>query len=633
MLTDIRNRAASPVGFVILGLIALTFVLVGPTMSFTGQAYYARVNGIDVLPSDIEQTYQQQAAAFRSRFGELVPAVDQRLRAEAQEQVITQKVMESYVTDNRIVAAPDSIRERITDDPSFQADGQFSRDLYRETLAGAGVAPERFERQIGDSIALTQFRDGIAATSFVTPAELRQYIELQRETRTASYAVFPLANWVPAEAPSDERIAGYYDENVERFQTEESAQLSYVELSVDAIANDIVVDDAALETYFADVVENYRTDPERNPRHILITIDDGDEAGAETLAQSLTARARAGEDFAALATEFSKDGGSAARGGDLGWVRPGQFVGSVDEAVFAMDVDEIRGPVRSEFGYHVLRLDGVRDGGLPALSDVRDDVVRDYRRSQAELAFNDKNALLGDAIFDDPTLEELATAVGLDVQTVDNFTRASTALFLNNPDVTEAVFGEVGVRGAALSEPIEFDPGRVAVLRVDEFSPPQAKPLAEVRDEIVATIQRDDAFIARDVALAGLRASAADGEFATLAAELGGELAESTAVRRDQPGGVPGDLAATLFEERAPADGAVTYGRANGAGDDAIVFALEAVEPGDPGSLGVAEREALRRQLAQQTGLGDFAALVLTLRDEASINFGSLARQASDADL
>ena len=106
MLTDIRNRAASPVGFVILGLIALTFVLVGPTMSFTGQAYYARVNGIDVLPSDIEQTYQQQAAAFRSRFGELVPAVDQRLRAEAQEQVITQKVMESYVTDNRIVAAP-----------------------------------------------------------------------------------------------------------------------------------------------------------------------------------------------------------------------------------------------------------------------------------------------------------------------------------------------------------------------------------------------------------------------------------------------------------------------------------------------------------------------------------------------
>ncbi|MEO1037769.1 MAG: SurA N-terminal domain-containing protein [Pseudomonadota bacterium] len=635
MLTEIRNRFTNTVGLVIIGVIAVTFVLVGPTMSFTGQAYYARVNGISVQPAEVEQAYQRQAEDFRRQVGSIPPALDQRIRAQAQEQVITEKVMQSYLEENRIVAAKDSIVDAIRSNPTFQDGDRFSNELYRQTLAGVGMMPERYEQQIGQTLARGQLRDGISATSFVTPGELRRYIELTRERRQIMYAVFALDAWQSDDDPAAERIQTYFDENSDRFQTEATAELAYIELSVDELAASIDVSDSAISDYFDGISEDYRTDPERNPRHILITIDDGDEAAAETLAQSLTERALAGEDFAALATEFSKDGGSASQGGDLGWVRPGQFVPSVDEAVFAMAIDEIRGPIRSDFGYHVVRLDAIRDGGIPPLADVRAEVESDYRNAEAEQLFTDKNAQLGDELFDNPVLEDLAATLGVDVKVIDDFTRASGALFLNSPDVIASVFGDVPVRGAALSEPIEYQEGRVIVLRVNEFSPPATRPLADVREQIVATLKAGDAAAARATALGELLATSRNDAtvFVDAAAELGGEVFEAVTLERNQVGAFPGDLVDTVFEQRAPEVNRTAFGRANGSGDDAIVFALQTVSPGDPATLGAAERDALRQQLAQRGGISDLAAFILALREEAKVTFGSLASVPGESDL
>ncbi|MEM8981993.1 MAG: SurA N-terminal domain-containing protein [Pseudomonadota bacterium] len=635
MLTNIRNRLTGTLGIVILAVIAVTFVLVGPTMSFTGQAYYARVNGLDVDPNEIERLYQNQAVRVREQFGTITPDIEARLRADAQQQVITQKVLESYLADNRIVASPDAVREQIVNDPSFQEDGAFSRDLYRQVLAGPGLPPERYEQQVARDIALRQVSEGIGGTSFVTPAELRRFIELTFEQRTAAYAVFPLADWQADTDPDDSRIQQFYEDNAARYQTEASAALSFVELSVDDLAANVTVTDEILDNYFATVSENYRTDPERNPRHILITVDgETDDAAASALAASLTERALAGEDFASLAGEYSKDGGSASRGGDLGWVRPGQFVGPVDEAVFAMGVNDIRGPIKSDFGYHVVRLDGVREGGIPSLDDVRADVEADYRNIEAERLFEERADQMDDVLFDNPSLETLAGDLGLSVQVADPFTRATGARFLNDAAVFDAVFGDAAVRDATLSEPIEYQAGRRVVLRVDRFSPPATRPLDNVRDDIVATLKRDDALAARDATLATLLGTArAGGSFTDLVSEAGGTDPSDATMRRDELGTYPGDLVRAVFNAAAPADGVSSFGRATGDGDDAIVFALQSIAPGNPSDLSTAERDGLRQQLAQRLGFADISSLVLALRDDAKVSFGSLATVDPDAGL
>ncbi len=635
MLTEIRNRFTNAIGIAILAVIALSFVFVGVNMSFTGRGYFASVNGIDVQPGEIEVAYQRQAEAFRSQFGTITPELDQRLRLDAQEQVLTQAVIRSYFDDAEFAASDAAVAEIIRSNPQFSDNGTFSRELYEQALSFGGQLPAQYEQRIAESMQLTQLRDGIGGSSFVAPSELRRYIELTRETRTVAYAVFALDPWLPEAEPAPERVEAYYADNAARYQTEAAAKLSYVELSLDAVAAGLEVDEAALQTYYEGVRDNYLTESERNPRHILITVENNDDDAAETLATSLVQRVNAGEDFAALAAEFSKDGGTASNGGDLGWVRPGQFVGSVDEAVFAMDVDEVRGPIKSEFGYHIVRLDGVREGGVPALDEVRADVEADFRRQQADVLFDEKNARLGDELFDNPdALETFAENLALEIRTIDRFTRATAAVFQNSPDVVAAVFGENAVRGTTLSEPIEYTDDSVVVLRVDTFSPAATRPLDEVKTDIVAALQRDDARAARETALADIITSppAADALAAALT-ELGGEFTAENAVDRQALATLPGSLGRELFAARPPESGALTVGLAPGAGDDAIVYALSAISPGNPAAISEAEREALRRRIAEQRGIADLGAFVATLRDEADIKFGSLASTNTDADL
>lgn len=623
MLQRIRDRSSGWIAILILGLISVSFVFFGVNMDFTNAGFIAKVNGTEVSPLEVQRVYQNQAAQLRQQFGGQIPApIDQQLRQNAMDSVITGTVLRSYLDERGYRVSDANVQESIREIPLFIGADGFSYELYRQELTARGLTPSQFEVDQRDNLRISQLESGIAQTAFVTLSEVRRFIELNNETRTFAYAVFDPVEFRSTDTPSDEAVAAYYDANTEQFQTSEGASIAYVELTRDVVANQVEVTEESLQGYYESVAESFRTPGQRNPRHILIPVDD-DESAAESLASSLVTRLESGESFEELAREFSKDGGSSTAGGDLGWVQRGQFVGPVDDAVFTMAEGELRGPIKSEFGWHVIRLDGIREETVTPFAEVRDRVERQYRDEQASQRFIEVSNRLADGLFDNPDLDALAEAQGLEVRKVAEFSRADAALFANNAAATDAVFGENGVRGDALSDVIEIADDRLLILRVDEFRPATLRPLSEVRDSISESILGEQASAAAAVAASAVLDEVAAGvPLAESAANAGAVFTAEQSINRTAAD-VPATLVTALFAAPPPGVAAPVFDLTAGTGGEPIVFELSLVQPGRPTELSVADRDTERNRLVQDNGRAEFGAFIAELRDNADIEMGT----------
>ena len=633
MLYQIRETLGGKIALAILFVLAVSFVFFGVNMSFTSAGYLAKVNGEAISIFEVQQLYQNQASQYREQLGSLPAELDRQLQQMAVDQVITGTAVRTYLDDAGYRVHDDIVEKSIKEIPVFHNDdGIFERQIYRDFLAARGIPVTQFENDQRDNLRIAQLQQGIAETAFVTPAELRREIELVNETREYTAAVLERSRFVPEAEPSDEEIAAFYEDNPGLFQTEDSASISYVELTREAVAGKVEVTDDVLEEYFESVAASFEMPAERNPRHILIPVDD-DEDAARTLADDLKRQIDEGADFAELAKEYSKDGGSAVEGGDLGWVRQGQFVGPVDDAVFAMEEGEVRGPVLSEFGYHIIRLDGIREKRVPPLAEVRDRVERQYREDQAAQRFLSVSNALADALFDNPDLDELAASENLEIGTFDTFTRADGVMFANNEEVMSAVFGDDAVRGAALSDLIEVADDRQVIIRVNEFRPAATRPLGDVRAEIVERINLQRASEALEDAVEDLLARARSaGSLSDAVVDSETTIGEAVTIERNAADVSPA-LRAAVFDAPSPEDGVPVFGQATEANGDAVVFELGRVIPGRVTELSVADRDNRRRRLAERDGLSDFGAFVAFVRDSADVKLGSAQVFTTDDQL
>ena len=195
-------------------------------------------------------------------------------------------------------------------------------------------------------------------SAFVAPYELDRRYAIEKQEREIDYALIPASDYAASTSVTDEQVKRWYDENKQNYMLPETVNLQYVELTREHAESGIEVTEPALKEYYEQVKDRFTTQEQRHGRHILVTVGDGvDDAAARKKAEELTAKAKAGADFAQLAKENSKDAGSAQQGGDLGLATRDVFVGPFGDALFAMAAGEIRGPVKSEFGYHVIKLE------------------------------------------------------------------------------------------------------------------------------------------------------------------------------------------------------------------------------------------------------------------------------------
>lgn len=617
MLQQIREKFTGWIALLILGLIAVTFVFVGgANFAVIGNNYAAKVEGSEIGVAQFETAYRQQLDQNPS-WAQLPPEFKTQIRTRILELLIRERLVDLYLADKGYRVSDEQLMRAIQRVPEFQVDGRFDMATYQNVLLQNGYDPARFEAAQRNMMREDQLRRAIGATAIVTPAQYRRYLNLVAEQRLVSLARFDLDAIAAEIEITDEMVTDYYENNPTLFQTPEAADIQFIEVRRDAVAGGIEVTEEELEQYYLENQDRYLQDEQRQARHILILSEDDADA-AEAAARDLRARIDAGESFEDLAREFSMDGGTAGQGGDLGILTRTQLPGELGGAIFSMQEGEVDGPIETEFGFHVVRLDRILEQGPLSLEQVRGELLSELRERESESAFRELERALSDAVFDNAEMEAIAEMTGLELQAATGFTRQGGEPFGSNQAAIDAVFADSVYVDGMISEVVELDADRAAIFKLVSKREASRKPLAEVREEIVTALRDQEArSIVFDRASQLMQALDAGEEFATAAEAAGATVSGPQLVSRQDPE-IDQAVLYQVFMARKPGADAPTIGQVANSDGGYTVFALDAVVPGRPESIPVAERDVGKLQLTQQAGGAAYAAFVQALYEKAA---------------
>ena len=617
MLQNIRDKFTGGFAIAILVLIGIPFVFVGINYNFIGSTYAAKVEGEDIGVNQFEQAYRDQLERNPS-WAQLPDEYRMQIRRGVLDSLIRNLLVELYLTDKGYQIGNDQITAAIQRTPEFQVDGAFDKDTYFSVLAQNGFTPTQFEAAQRRGMRADQLQRAIGATAIVTPAEYRRYLNLVAEQRLVSLAKFELAGVAETIDVTEEMITAFYNDNETLFQTPESADIEFVELRRDAVASSMDVSEDALREYYEESKDRYLQDEQRQARHILILFDD-DEVAAEAKARELLARIQAGESFETLAGEYSQDGGTAGNGGDLGTLTRTQLPGELGSVIFSLNEGDLDGPIKTEFGFHIVRLDRILERGPLAFEQVRGELLTELREREVDGAFRELERRASDALFDAPDMQAIAAATGLEVQTVTGFTRTGGEPFGNNQAAIDAVFDSRVLHDGVISEVIELDANRSAVFKVTAYHEASRKPLADVRDEVIEAIRtREAEAIVMDKTEQLMKELDNGADFATAAEAAGATVSAPELVGRQNPE-LDQAVLFEIFTAKKPTQGNPVVARVANIDGGYTVYSLQAVMPGRPESIPIAERDAGKLQLAGQAGTADYRAFVQSLYDAADV--------------
>ena len=617
MLQNIREKFTGWIAITILAVIGFSFVFVGLNYSFVGNSFAAKVDGVDIGVGQFENAYREQLQA-NPQFAQLPEEYRQQLRSNILEQLIQQRVIDDYLDEAGYQISDEQVTAMVQRAPDFQVDGKFDIETYRTLLAQAGYEPARFEAVQRQSLRRDQLQRAIRGSALVSPAYYRRYLNLAAEQRVVTMATIDPAAVANEVVVSEEMITSYYDDNPMLYQVPESADIEYVEISRSDVAASVSVSEQDLQEHYDFNSDRYLQDEQRQARHILILFGDDEDAAREKAA-GLFARAQAGEPFEDLAGANSQDGGTAQNGGDLGVLTRSQLPGELGGSIFSMDEGEIVGPIKTDFGFHVIRLDQILERGPLPLEQVRGELTTELQDQQAESLYRELERKLSDALFDATDIRALAEAAGLDVKTASGFTRQSEEPFGASQAAVDAIFDESVLTGELLSVLAELDASRSAVFSVTNYVEATRQPLAEVHDVIAETLKSQEAEILMDEKADDMLAALAAGdEFAAAAEKIGASPAAPVAMTRNAED-ADQSVAVAVFTALKPTQGKPTTGSTRNSAGGFTVFSLDAVIPGRPEAIPLADRDAGKLQLADQSGIGDFVAFVQALRANADV--------------
>lgn len=607
MLQAMRDRVMGVLGWIVIGLIIITFALfgLGSYLQDNTRLYAARVNGVDITPQELQLAYQNQRASMEQMLGdafrpELID--DRQLKQQALDALIRRQLVLQAAESEGMAVSDQLLAARIHAIGAFQRDGQFDAGLYQDLLSRQGRTPTGFEYDMRLLLTGQQLTNGISASSFVTDAELARIYSLQQQKRSFEYITVAAESFKAAIEPDETDIRAYYEAHSDAFMTPQRVRLAYVRLNAETLGKGIEVDEQALKDYYEQKKAVLKTQEQRRASHILFPLAaDADEADVEKAreeAEGVLRQVREGADFAKLAGEYSGDPGSATLGGDLGYFSAGNMVPEFDKAVFSMQTGDVSDLVRSQFGFHIIKLVDIKLSEIPPLEKVRDELVEELRQRQIGDLYYEQIEQLTNTAFENPAnLDASADALDLKIQTSDWITADSGTGIGQYPEVRAAAFSEDVLESGNNSEPIEVGQSDAVVVRVADREAAHPTPLEEVRDRIVAELkQQRAAQAARERGEQLLEQLSAGKAMSELTGSDEFERSKAQAVARNAQGYSP-QLLRAVFSLPRPAEGAaVDKGIALANGDYAVVR-LNAVVDADPAAMSEAERSQLKQAL------------------------------------
>ncbi len=594
------------------------------SMDFFGpQTYGVKVNSTKVPLNEVTDAWREQQSQWLQRFGgELPDETRKLLQDNLLESLVRNALVAERTRDMGYRVPEERVREYVENEPAFQLDGKYNEQVAVSRLTQIGVSPERYLRDIRAGLQNAELQRAVQVSEFLTPTERNRLFRIEDEQREVRYALLPAARFAAGVTLDDAAIETYYQQNLPAYTTAESVQLQYAELRLDQVAANVVVGDTDLQDLYAQNRDRYVNPEQRRARHILVA-SSGSTTDAQALAkaESLLAEARAGKSFEDLARQSSDDSGSAAAGGDLGWSDRSAFVGPFADAVFAMNDDELRGPVKTEFGYHVIRLEGIRPGSVKSFEEARTDLEAEFRRDRAADLFGSRQEAVERRVeAGQGSLDDLVREFGLVAGTAESFGRGSGGAPLGaDPLLEDLVFGDAVLNQRRIGGPITLGDDRFVIVRVQQHRKATPKPLAEVRAQVVERLRNERATAAAraaaDAAVARLDSGAS---FEAVAASLALTPEPARFIARGDPAALA-QVREVAFDMPRPVAGKPRYRAVSmDQGGAAIVALLQTrIEPPD-----LSNPQLLATRINQATaraGAASVAAYVEELRRDAKV--------------
>ena len=483
--------------YLIVGVLSFVFAAWGAygivNLNFGGSNYAAEANGSKIPIEDARNAWLRQQSMWQQRLGgsELPAPLRTRLQDQVLESLIRRALLTERSHDLGYRVSDAALREAVHSEPAFQLDGAYSAEVAKAALAQAGISVDTYQQQLRTDLQQLQLEGGIRASDFLTPAELTRLTDLEDQQREVRYLTLPADRFHSAPV-TDDAVQAYYKEHQAQYMNPESVHLQFAELRLETLAaQQQQLSDADLRAAYEKEKSRLEVPEKRHARHILIT--GKDDAAALAQAQQVLAQAKAGKDFGALAKQYSQDPGSAQNGGDLGWAERSAFVKPFADALFAMKAGEITGPVKTQFGYHIIRLDEIQASKGKSFEEARPELEAQVRRARATDRFGEIQEQLQAKLAEPGAdLAALAQQFTLQQGEVKEFVKGVGGAPLGAaPQLQQLLFGDPPLGTDKIAGPVLLGDDRLAIFRVLEHRASAPKPLAEVRESIVAAITKE----------------------------------------------------------------------------------------------------------------------------------------------
>lgn len=613
----------------LLGLVAVSFTFWGvenyQRMGAAG-GEVATVSGEKITRQEVSDLMRQQQDRLRQMLGKnFDPAMLESpgMRAELLEGLINQRLLTQYAVGSHMLASDDLLREIISAQPAFQENGRFSRPVYERLLQAQNMTPTSFENSLRRDLLTSQVAAAMAESSLASLAVAKEFARLRLQQREVSEVLLPVERFAAQIKPDDAAIAAFYESNAARFKLPEQVQVEFVELSLQNLTAQEAISAEDVKTFYD---ANYGSKFK-------------ERAEARAKAEALLAELRRSPDrFAELARQNSQDPGSKDNGGDLGFFARGSMVKPFEDTVFRLRENEISALVETDFGFHIIRLTGINSAAkspskteerrashilitAPAaaksIEALRPEIEKELRRQRAGKRFAEAAESFSNLAYEQPdSLKPVAEKFKIAVQNAGWVTRqASPNKAINHPKVLAALFTPDAIANRRNIEVVETAPGVLVSARVLAHKPEAARPLAEVRADVLRLlIDREAREAARkqgEQQLAALRKG--DAATAFPAAKL---------VSRDKADGITPEALQALY--RADVSSLPAYIGVESAKGYVLLRVSKLVEQEPPEKL----IEAARAEVARSNGAREYQAFITGLRNRAKVEIDKAQLEA-----
>ncbi len=614
----------------ILVLIVLTFASIGVGSYFSARnsaEIIAEVGKSVISRQELAMMVSQEQDRLRPQT-QANPQAAEYLQTDEFKNSILNNMIERRLLLNQarsmgMMVSPEELTEVIGTVPAFFDDsGQFSVEKYERLLRAQNLMPAEFESQIEQDLLVGRLQNVITQSAIVSDSVVSRLVRQRGQQREVSQLIFSPAKYRESIEVTDEDVQKYFDDNKNLFKLPERAKVEYLVLNEESAAASVSISEDELRQSYEDRIAEFQGVEERRASHILISvIEEGSDA------EKFAARSRAEEllqivkrdpsQFGALAQEFSNDPGSAESEGDLGFVQRGLMVESFDKALFESKIGSIVGPVETQYGYHIIRIDDVKAVNTTSFEDAREDIEKGVRQSKVDETYLTAAQTFSDRVYTDyDSLTPVADELGLTIQTSDWVSRDSAGYntLLEKPELLQAIFSAESLEEKRNTQAFEVQPKTLVAARVIEYALEEEMKYEDVSGEIKDFLKSQGA----------LDKVVAEGE-STLAAIQGGE--EATGGEWSKPGMVtlvkrqglhPEGLRAIfgVSKDELPAHVGMTI-------DDGRYVIFRVTKVVDLEEVTEDDLSTAKRQLAQMLMQQQMSAYIGSLRENANVRIKS----------